>query len=136
MGLFGSDSSTTSTTLDTNLNASTNYDPQLGNQGSGSTNLNSANYNPSLNGGTGNSITILSESPGALAAAQAATKEAIDAATQAGQTVADYGNQSEAAARELAASTTATASEQGTKFILVVGALIVIGIGVWFYFKK
>jgi hypothetical protein len=107
----------------------------LGAQGAGTINSNAANFNPTLSGGSGNSISILSESPQALLAAATISTEALKQANEAAGALANYGQQSEAAARQLAASTTATASDQGTKFIVAVGLVAVLGVGVWLWVK-
>lgn len=131
-----SSSDTSSVTQSTENTTNYAYDPQVGNQGSGSSNLNSSLTNPAIYGGTGNAVSITSESPQALAAAASIAQEAIRYASENAQAVANYGQQSEYAARELAKSTTATASEQGTQFILAIGILAVIGLGVYLYARK
>lgn len=90
-------------------------------------------FQASLVNSQGNSISIVSESPQALAAAADITARAIDTASKAAQYAISVGAQQQEAARELAKSTTATASDQGTKFIGMIGVLILAGFGVWVF---
>lgn len=95
----------------------------------------SAAYQPTIQG-TNNSVSIVTESPQALAAAAEITYRAIDAASKAAQYAIGVGAEQFESSRELAERSTATSSEQGTKFVAVLGAIAVVLVGVWVFGDK
>lgn len=129
-------SSTTQVTPTTTTTTHNETTSQAGNIGQGTTLSNSQLLTPTITGAQNATVSITAESPQALAAAASIAREAIEQSAAASQSALDISARQEDAARQLAKDTTATASEQGTKFILGFGAVVIIGLAVWAYAKK
>lgn len=85
--------------------------------------------------GTGNTLTVTQESPQAISALLSTVTTTL--ATQAGvtQSAFDLANTINKKSLDIAEAGTATASQQGTDFMVKVGLVIVLGLGIWWAVK-
>jgi len=130
-GLF----STASTTVYSDVTNDVAQTPTLWVQFN-SPNLNTANVNLSLMGAENNSLTFEMESPQALALASDTVQSSLALQAKQNDSIMGLAFQSEENARQLVRASTATASDQGSKFILVLGVLVIVALAVWGFFTR